>query len=450
MRWLYPVALSLFLAACGGGHAPPDVPPPVQNPPQDPPPLGEACALPAQQEVVRNYMGENYFWYDRLGTPDAAAATISAYFDSLLYKPTDRFSFSEPTSAYEARATIGVRTGYGYTLTWQDALKTVLRVRNVEPQGPAALAGLKRGDRVLSIDGLTLSQVDAGLVPSVDVAGVPRRFVVSDAQGVERTIDMTSAAFPLTLVTAARTFTVHRDGGAAAQVGYLAYQSFAAFGDDALGAAIQSFADAGIEELVLDLRYNGGGSVNVSRELASMIGGSRTAWNLYAYLRFNPQQSARNQSLLFVPPGAPTLPGPALEGVKRLVVITSGSTASASELIVNGLKPFMPVVLVGATTFGKPYGSVVRHHCGTTYSAIHFTTLNSQGEADYQQGMAPDCTVPDDLDHALGDPQEARLAAALHVVRTGQCPVLAPQRKAKALVPAAPVGEVEPAGMYAE
>ncbi|MBI5276158.1 MAG: hypothetical protein HY854_06830 [Burkholderiales bacterium] len=448
MRRLYPFVLSLLLAACGGGSSDADLLP-VEAPPQDPPPMGEACALPAQQAAVSAYMAKNYFWYDHLGTADAAAPTISKYFESLLYKPTDRYSFTESTKTYEQRSSLGVRVGYGYTLVWQDTLKSALRVRNVEPRGPAAAAGLSRGQVIVSIDGFTPAQVAAGQPPGVSEPGVARRIVVRDAQGVERTLDMVSAEYPLTLVPASTVFTVHRDGGAPAKVGYLAYQSFAAFGDEQVGAAMQAFADAGIEELVLDLRYNGGGSVGVSRELASMIGGSRTANRLYAYLKFNPNLTVRNQSLLFAPPGSATLPGPSLETLQRMVVITSPGTASASELVINGLKPFLPVVLVGDKTYGKPFGSLVQHLCGTTYNAIHFTTLNSLGIGDYAQGMPADCQVTDDLDHALGDPNEARLAAALHVARTGQCPVTAAQRKAKPSVMRL-VGDVDPPGMFAD
>ena len=456
MRWLYLFALKLALAACGGGAEPapvvPDpVPAPQLPPPQVPPPQADACAPSSQQEAVRGYMGQHYFWYDNIAAPDPAAPTISQYFTSLLYKPTDRYSFSEPRATYEQRVTLGVRTGYGYTLVWHDSQQTRLRVRNVEPNGPAAQAGLKRGDTILSIDGFSPQQVAAGQPPGVSTAGVARRIVVRDNQGVERTLDMVSAEYPISVVSVASVLDVARDSGAPAKVGYLQYQTFAAYGDQAMGAAMQSFADAGIQELVLDMRYNGGGSVAVARDLASMIGASRTKDRLFTYLRFNPKQVARNQSIVFASNGAVTLPGPALETLQRLVVITSPSTASASELVINGLKPFMPVKLVGGTTYGKPFGSVTRHNCGTTYHAIHFTTLNSQGEANYANGFTPDCEVPDDLDHAMGDPAEKRLAAALHVVKTGQCPVLGPmmQRKAAGAVERGGViGDVDPPVMF--
>ena len=98
MRWLYPFALTLFLAACGGGSDPapvvPEAPPPQLPPPQEPPPQADACAPASQQETVSGYMGLHYFWHANLAAPDTSAPTISQYFSSLLYKPTDRYSFS--------------------------------------------------------------------------------------------------------------------------------------------------------------------------------------------------------------------------------------------------------------------------------------------------------------------------------------------------------------------
>lgn len=393
-------------------------------------------------------MARDYFWYQQLGTADEAAADIEAYFDSLLSRPIDRYSYSESTAAYEQRVLQGQRAGYGYTLAWGDASRTTLFVRSVEPLGPAAKAGLRRGQSIASIDGYSLKDIDAGRLPSVTRAGVARTIVLQDTADSRYPVNMVSAEFPLTIVPATATFSVTRASGEVVPVGYLAYQSFVAHANEDLGRAFEGFAQAGVRELVLDLRYNGGGSVAVSRDLASMIGGDKVRDKLYAYLRFNPNNVVRNQSVLFRP-DAFGLPAPALQGVERLIVLASPSTASASELVVNGLRPFMPVVLIGGTTYGKPFGSIVQHYCGTTYHAIQFTSLNAQGAADYASGFTPDCAVADDLTHELGDPAERRIAAALHYVKTGQCPAQAlPPKQALPRgarpVDVRPLGEVDP------
>lgn len=137
-----------------------------------------------------------------------------------------------------------------------------------------------------------------------------------------------------------------------------------------------------------------------------------------------------------------------IEGLKRLVVITSGGTASASEMLINGLRPFIQVVLVGERTYGKPYGFVPHSNCGTIFNAVNFETVNAQDIGGYSTGMPVDCQVPDDLDHQLGDPQETRLRAALDYIGSGRCSVQAPQ--SALLVPAKPrvFGETVPPQMF--
>jgi carboxyl-terminal processing protease len=146
-------------------------------------------------------------------------------------------------------------------------------------------------------------------------------------------------------------------------------------------------------------------------------------------------------------PDGTAFPIPA--GMPRLIVIGSGSTASASELVINGLRPFMPVVLVGETTYGKPYGFIPRDNCGTIYDAVQFTTVNSQNQGNYDTGFTPDCVVADDLDHQLGDPAEARIRTALAYIATGRC-TAAPQAAATGspLKPSPVFGDTVPPQMF--
>lgn len=367
---------------------------------------------------------------------------MDSYFQSMLYRPLDRYSHTQSTVSHQQVFQDGRRIGFGYAVAWNDAARTSLRVRNVEPLSPVARAGLVRGDTVLSIDGYTPEQITAGQLAIVTTTGVTRVFRVRGASGLERVITVQSEDFPLTPLPTKTVFDGMR-GGSPVKVGYLVYHQFVVYSGEALALAFAEFAAQGVGEVILDLRYNGGGSVNVSRDLASMLGGTRTASKLYTYLRYNDKQLASNSSIVFT--GAS-----ALQSLDRVIVITSGSTASASELVINGLRPFMNVVLVGDTTFGKPFGSVPRAYCGTTYSAIQFETLNSLGTGNYTTGFAPDCHVADDFDRQLGDPAERRLRAALDYVATGQCSAQAsqslgaPARRA----PAPAYGETTPEQMF--
>jgi carboxyl-terminal processing protease len=422
MKWLVLAAVALLLQACGGGGSSAVAPAP---PPVD----AAACPVPDQRASLRSFMNDQYFWYANLAAPDERATSMDAYFQSMLYQPKDRYSFTQPSVAFNQIFTDGRRIGYGYTVVWADAGHTTMRVRNVEPRSPVAQAGLARGDIIVSIDGYSPDAIAAGQAggPVTD-AGIDRTFVVRNGAGVQRVLRVQSADYPLTPVAGVTTLDAVR-GGAPVKVGFIAYTQFVQYSSFDLYNAFVQFAQAGADELILDLRYNGGGSVAVSRDLASMIGGDRTSNLLYAYLRFNDKNRGMNTSVVFntsVPDGtAFPLPG----GMPRLIVIGSAATASASELIINGLRPFMPVVLIGETTYGKPYGFLPRDNCGTIYNAVQFTTVNSLKEGNYDTGFTPDCAVADDFDHALGDPAEARIHAALGYIETGRCPA-APQAAA--------------------
>jgi hypothetical protein len=118
-------------------------------------------------------------------------------------------------------------------------------------------------------------------------------------------------------------------------------------------------------------------------------------------------------------------PGYALPqlGLSRVTVLSGPDTCSASESVVNSLRGIGIIVdLVGGGTCGKPYGFTPQDNCGTSYYAIQFQGVNDKGFGDYGDGVKPTCAVVDDFTHELGDPKEARLAVALHLLGGGVCP----------------------------
>jgi carboxyl-terminal processing protease len=413
----------LLLAACGGGGGGGGAAQSASPYPAAP----SSCAVADQRAWLRDFMNDQYFWYDRQGAPNEAATSIDQYFTSLLYPVVDRYSFSQNTQQFLQFFAAGRRTGYGYALAWADAAQTVLKVRFVEALSPVGLAGLRRGETIVSIDGFTPAQIVAGASAVVTTAGVPRNFVVRDSGGVQRAFSVTSADFALSPVSHTAVLTATNG----ARVGYIAYQEFIASGAAAMGAAINNFRAAGVTEVVLDLRYNGGGSTTQARDLASMLGGSTLNGRTFAQFRFNAKYAANNVSQAFTSSLA-TLPAAPLENLSRLFVITAGGTASASEMVINGLRPYMPVITIGATSFGKPYGSQPRDACGTTYSAISLEVANSLGDANFANGFAPTCAMSDDLTRELGDPAELRIGAALSYVANGFCPPVAALPQASA------------------
>ena len=424
-RWIACIAIVLVLGvlgACGGGSGDSGAGTPTVATPA-------SCSTADQRSWLRGYMDDQYFWYASQGAPDASATTMDAYFQSLLFKPTDRYSYTQPTTQFTQFFNDGTQTGYGYSLAFADAASTVLKVRYVEPASPIGQAGLLRGETVVSIDGYNAQQVAAGALPAVTTAGVPRSFTIVNAAGTTRTFTVNSANYAFATVPVSKVFSVPAAGGGTAKVGYLMYQQFVAGSSGALATAFNNFRAAGVTELIVDLRYNGGGSTTVARNLASMLGGSALDGQTFAQFRYNDKHTASNFSYAFTTVGLPAAP---LEGLPRVIFIASASTASASELVINGMKPYKQVVQVGTTTFGKPYAFQPRDACGTTYNAVNLESVNGAGAGGFTAGIAPDCTVADDLTHQLGDAAEGRLAAALNYVGTGACPASASLESARA------------------
>ncbi|MDH4066636.1 MAG: S41 family peptidase, partial [Acidobacteriota bacterium] len=183
----------------------------------------------------------------------------------------------------------------------------------------------------------------------------------------------------------------------------------------ALDDAFAALAEAGVSDLVLDLRYNGGGLVDVAVHLASLVGGAVTTGQPFATYSHNERNAFRNETLRFQ---GLEQPAPQLN---RLIAITSRSSASASELVINALRPFMPVIIIGDTTYGKPVGQYLIEFCDKVLAPVSFSLRNANDEGDYFDGLPPTCAAGDGIDADLGDPSEASLAEALHFIRYDAC-----------------------------
>lgn len=402
-----------LLASCGGGGG-------ESSASSSGYPSGPvSCSVDGQKVWLRDYMNDQYFWYDKQGTPNESATSLGAYLNSLLFKPKDRFSNAQSAAAFTQSSVEGKFTGYGVSWAYEDAALTVLKVRLIEPLSPLAAAGVVRGDTIVSIDGLTPAQITAGQLPPVSTAGVTRDFVLKNAAGVQRTLPVQSAIFSVSPVIKAEVLTASNGN----KVGYLMYQQFLGTGSAALGQAFDKFRAAEVKDLILDLRYNLGGFTDQARNLASMAGGTAVNGKVFTNYTFNAKQTAKNFAEIF---NARLAPGAALVDINNVVVITSFDTASASELVINSLRPFKKVTTIGSTTRGKPYGfRTTADVCGLVYNAVNVELSNAAGFADYSDGFAATCPVADDLTRQFGDPTEGRTAAALGYITTGACPVAA-------------------------
>jgi C-terminal processing protease CtpA/Prc len=374
----------------------------------------EDCSTLGEVQFVRDTLRQWYFWYSQL--PDPAPSSFSspeAYLEAVRYKPLDE-SYSYIANRAESEAFFSESQFIGVGVSYRQTSATELRVTQVFPGSPAAEAGLERGDYLLAVNGtpvgtlLANGGLDAAFGPSTE--GTVVTLAWRDEQGVEASARLTKRA--VTIPTVSNT-TVY-DLGRAGRVGYLHFRNFVQPSTAALNSAFADLFAADVDELILDLRYNGGGLVSVAQHLAGLIGGERTRDQVFVEFFHNDKNASRNQTLRF------PLPANAL-GVPRLMVIATRGSASASESIINGLRPYMPVVVVGERTYGKPVGQYGFDFCDKTLFPVAFQVRNAQGQAEYYDGIPADCAAPDDLDHELGESSEASIAEALRYIRTGTC-----------------------------
>jgi C-terminal processing protease CtpA/Prc len=279
--------------------------------------------------------------------------------------------------------------------------------------------GITRGYKITKINEKTVSSIIADNSLSAafgeDKEGVQTSIEVEDLTGKIRTITLAKVAVNMNTV-------LHRDVREVngRKVGYLVFNSFIEKSKEELNEAFTYFQTMGVRELILDLRYNGGGSLDIARHLAGLIASSRAAGRDFVTLTYNTAKQSQNKPYLLetVPLHIP---------LERLFVITSTSSASASEAIINGLKPYMPVITIGNRTHGKPVGMNVWRVNGYAVVPITFKVANANGEAEYFEGIAADGLVKDDLTALFGDPSEDCLAQALYYIGHGtfSAPLLA-------------------------
>jgi carboxyl-terminal processing protease len=407
---------------------------------------------------LRSWSNDRYLWYSEIVDRDPASYSTPEYFDLLKTTattasgaPRDKFHFTYPTTQWQELSQSGVQVGYG--AEWaviSSRPPRLIVVAYTEPGSPATAAGLARGAEVVTVDGA--DAVNAGDSASVDTlngglypaeAGETHVFGIRDL-GSSDTRTVSLQATKVTAVPVQNVSTVDTPGG---RVGYMLFNDHVATAEQALVDAIDQLQGRGITDLVLDIRYNGGGFLAIASELAYMIAGpGPTAGQTFEQTVFNDKYPNRDpftgEALTPMPFLSTTVglsvpadqPLPTLN-LPRVYTLTGPNTCSASESIMNGLRGVgVEVIQIGSTTCGKPYGFYPTDNCGTTYFSINFKGVNARGFGDYSDGFSPSpaggdagavtpgCPVSDDFSRALGDPREARFATALDYRRSGGCP----------------------------
>jgi hypothetical protein len=427
---------------------------------------------------LRSWSNELYLWYSEIVDQNPAGfSTTDAYFQMLKTTATtasgrakDRFHFSYDTPTWEALSNSDVDVDYGayFELVSATVPRKVV-VAYTQAGTPAVAAGLARGALVLSVDGTGINDsttngvatINAGLFPSN--VGETHTFSIQDTPtSAPRTVTLTATNVTYNPVPITTTLTA----GDGRTVGYILFNDQLASSEAAMLNAFSAMRAAGASDLVLDLRYNGGGFLDIASEVGYMVGGAVTAGEVFEKQQFsakypnsNPVAGGTIQPVTFhtttqgISSGlASGTPLPTLN-LARVFVLTGADTCSASEAIINSLRGVgVQVIQIGSITCGKPYGFYPQDNCGTTYFSIEFSDVNAQGFGSYADGFAPQnsgnpyavsvpgCSVADDFSDALGSTSEGRLAAAMNYRSTGTCPLATGLNPVKGLAETQPYG----------
>lgn len=370
------------------------------------------CSAKAKNARLFALMKDAYLWYEKVPDVDPAAyESPEALLADLVYADIDHWSSITPKEVSQAYYGEGRRVGLGIRTRYHT--DDTLRLSLIYAGSPADDANLSRGDRILEINNKTIDEIEAeelwDTILGPDEEGVAVSMKIEHQSGVIEDIAMTKRVFEFETTHTHRVFPY-----AGRTVGYLLFDRFLSTSDAELETVFTSFKQEGVHELVLDLRYNGGGLIDVAHHLANLIAGNQSEGELFTKILHNDKHPDWNKDQLF------SASETALD-LKRVFVIATGLTASSSELLINGLFPHIEVRLIGETTYGKPVGSGAWTDCDIVIRPISFRMANAEGRADYFEGLRADCFAEDDIDRPLGDETESSLAEALHFMSYGSC-----------------------------
>lgn len=407
--WGAGLILTLLFVSCKKEELQP------QNITPSPNPVPSQPTTSSLKDSALLYTRDIYLWYNQIpqtfnsqsysSLSDMMTAIRQYSIEPGFAAPVDRWSFAT-TKTYWDQASSGVAGDMGLTVFFRS--ETDLRVRQVEKASPAGLAGIRRGWRITAINGNSnITTTAANTIVQALYQSSSASVTFQKPDGSNQTITLNAAIYnedPIILDS------IYNVGGK--KLGYFAFNSF--LGDtsavyNAFNSIFTRFASQGVSELVVDLRYNGGGYVTMAQRLSNWLAPFSANGQVMMKQTFNDKYSQYNETERFSKLGSLNLP--------RIFFIVGQGTASASELLINNLKPYTNVVLVGPSkTYGKPVGYFPIPVGDSYIFPVSFKSVNGAGDGSYYNGLALDISAADGLDQDWGSKTETAFSAALNYV----------------------------------
>lgn len=376
-------------------------------------------AVDQLRDTALAYSKDIYLWYGQIpGSFNAKSYTdldkvmtaIRQYSTEPGFsQPVDRWSFAIKQTEWD-NISSGIAGDFGINVFFM--VPGDLRVRSVEKESPAGKAGIRRGWRITKIAGSTdITSSNSDFLVEKIYNSNSTSFTFQKPDNTTADIVLASATYLENPIFIDTIYSVSNK-----KIGYLSYNSF--LGDTTktyseFQRIFNRFASQNVNDVVIDLRYNGGGYVTVQSKLANYLVNSSANGGIMMKQQYNDKYTQYNETSFFKKLGTLNL--------NRVFFIVSNNTASASELLINNLKPYMDVKLLGPSkTYGKPVGYFNIPVGNEWYIfPVSFRTTNKNGEGSYFNGLALDAQVADGLDKDWGDLNESALAAAVKYITTG-------------------------------
>jgi carboxyl-terminal processing protease len=354
---------------------------------------------------VDEIMHSWYLWYDEV--PDVEIFNYnhpSDLLEDLKFKPIDKWSYIDYAETISAFYDEGEFFGYGFYPRFDETGK--LYVIIIYEDSEAYKQGIRKGDQILRIDGVT-SMYYEDFEPLFDDSPKTTTFTfMSNGDLKSLTLDKTSITQNAVLYS--NTYSTYGK-----LVGYLVYDSFLGYSKTELEEAINYFKSSNIDDLIIDLRYNGGGYVNIAKEFAEMIIPSDKVGEVCFSTVHNDLVGPEYDSTEYFATHPLNL------NLNRVFFITSQFSASASELLINCLDPYMEVITIGSSTRGKPVGMYGFQFHEWLMLPVTVKTINANGYGEYYDGLPVDASAGEGVDKSWGNITDPNLDLAFSYISDG-------------------------------